>query len=80
MRKLDNQTLATYNKMLETEEGENVPAPQIPAPQTVTNQKQSIFSPAKAKQATMTTPLKKQPANKTPSKTEIENQKLVFAT
>lgn len=65
MHKLDDQVLSSYQKMLEKEEEPAEPS----AP------KQSIFSPAKTRQ--LHTPLKKTP-HKTPSKTEIENQRLAL--
>ncbi len=63
MKKLDSQVQTSYSKMLESSEE---------PPATVPQAKQSIFSPARAKQ--MTTPIKKV-TFKTPSKTEIENQR-----
>ena len=64
MRKLDNQVLDSYNRMLDQQEE--------PAASTATGAKQSIFSPSRSKQPH--TPLKTG-AHKTPSKLELENQK-----
>ena len=65
MKKLDTQVQQSYNKMLEKE--------QEPEPPTQPQPKQSIFSPAKAKLTQ--TPAKRGAAYKTPSKTELDNQK-----
>ncbi len=67
---MDNQVLAAYNKMLEKEQENAQPVVAVAPP---AEGKQSIFSPARAK--LVQTPIKKATPYKTPSKTELENQK-----